>query len=369
MAKEDAKLIHSFATAPDGGKLSYYTVGSGPHLLVIHGAVTYALLHEELAVALSPYYSVHLVSRRGRGLSSAYPSQVLDLNPRSTPDTPNTPQGQPEATETTPPLLSPSAPLQLGPTTYSRTYNPAFTSAVLATEVSDLATLVAATHAEYILAVSSGALIALQMLLQTPRSPPLSSLRKVVLMEPPIFFTDHPTTCRLADLPRFERELTAGDKAGAAVTAMRMIELGPAWIPRWIMRGLTGLMFRGQEREVAKHKALPGAEDRGVCTMAGLTDLLRYDFAVVEGMVGPAERYGALVGGAGEDGEEGVVEIMLLSGEKSPAWIRQGTNVLAKTIAGVKTVVVEGIGHELLCNGEMRGQPAKAVPALCHFFQ
>ncbi|KAG7293509.1 hypothetical protein NEMBOFW57_003561 [Staphylotrichum longicolle] len=349
MAKEDAKLIHSFAVAPDGGKLSYYTMGAGPALLVLHGAVTYALLHEELAVALSPYYTVHLVSRRGR-------------------DTPNTAQGQPEATETTPPPLNLSAPLRLGPTTYSRTYNPAFTSAVLATEVSDLATLVAATHAEYILAVSSGALIALQMLLQTPRSPPLSSLRKVVLMEPPIFFTDHPTTCRLADLPRFERELTAGDKAGAAVTAMRMIELGPAWIPRWIMRGLTGLMFRGQEREVAKHKALPGAEDRGVCTMAGLTDLLRYDFAVVEGMVGPAERYGVL-GGAGEDGEEGVVEIMLLSGEKSPAWIRQGTNVLSKTIAGVKTVVVEGVGHELLCNAEMRGLPAKAVPALCEFFQ
>lgn len=369
MTREDTKLIHSFATAPGGGKLSYYTVGSGPHLLVTHGAVTYALLYEELAVSLSPYYTVHLASRRGRGLSSAYPSPVLELNPHSAPDATKAAQGDPEARETTPPPLNLSAPLQLGPTTYTRTYNPAFTFAVLATDVSDLETLVATTRAEYILAVSSGALIALQMLLQTPRSPSLSSLRKVVLMEPPIFFTDHPTPCRLADLPRFERELTAGDKAGAAVTAMQMIELGPVWIPRWVMRGLTGLMFRGQERDAARRKALPGAEDRGVCTMAGLTELLRYDFAVVEGMVGPAERYGALVGGAGEDGEGGGVEIMLLSGEKSPAWIRQGTDALAKALPGVKTVVVEGVGHELLCNAEMRGQPAKAVPALREFFQ
>ncbi len=363
MTEKEPKLVHSFATAPDGGKLSYYTVGSGPHLLVIHGSVTYALSHEELAVALSPYYTVHLASRRGRGLSSAYPSPLLELQPHCTPPPPHTTKaalGHPEATETTPPPPNPPPPLQIGSTTHTRTYNPAFTSAVLATEVSDISTLVAATHAEYILAVSSGALVTLQTLLQTPRPPSLPSLRKAVLMEPPVFFTDQPTPCRIADLPRFEREFVAGDTAGAAVTAMRMIELGPGWIPRWMMRALTGVMFRGQERDVARRRALPGAEDRGVCTMAGLAELLRYDFAVVEGMVGASERYGGLGSGG--------VEIMLLSGGKSPAWIRQGTDTLAKAMAGVETVVVEDVGHELVCNAEMRGQPAKAVPALREFF-
>ncbi len=349
MAEKEPKFDHSFATAPDGGQLSYYTVGSGPHLLIIHGSVTYALSHDELAVALSPYYTVHLASRRGRGLSSAYPSSVLELPPHAP---------HPEATETTP---NPTPPLEIGSATYARTYNPAFTSAVLATEVSDIATLVAATHAEYILAVSSGALITLQTLLQAPRPPALSTLRKAVVLEPPVFFTDHATPCRLADLPRFERELVAGDKAGAAVTAMRMIELGPGWIPRWLMRGLTGVMFRGQERDVAKRRAMPGGEDRGVCTMAGLTDLLRYDFAVVEGMVGASERYGALGSGG--------VEIMLLSGGKSPVWIKEGTKTLANAMPGVKSVVVEDVGHELVCNAEMRGQPSKAVPALREFFQ
>jgi hypothetical protein len=60
---------------------------------------------------------------------------------------------------------------------------------------------------------------------------------------------------------------------------------------------------------------------------------------------------------------------MLLSGGKSPAWIRRGTDILAEAMPGLKSVVVEGVGHELLCNAEMRGQPAKAVPALREFFQ
>ncbi len=340
---EEPKFAHDFATAPDGGKLSYYTIGSGPHLLILHGSATYSLLHDELAVALSPYYTVHLASRRGRGLSSPYPQSVLEL----------------PATNAVDPA-SPMAAIRIGTATYTRTYNPEFASAVIATEVSDIETLVATTQAEYILGVSSGGLITLQTLLETPRSPSLSTLRKVAIMEPPAFYTDHPTTCRIDNLPRFERELASGDTAGAAITAMRVIELGPGWIPRWIMKTLARMMFKGQESDVAKRRA-SGEEDRGVCTMSGLTPVLRYDFALVEGMIGESEQYRAL--------SRGGVEIMLLSGGKSPAWMQEGISVLASAIAGVRVVVIEGVGHELTCNAEMRGQPAKAVPALCEFFQ
>ncbi len=213
--QKDPKLVHAFATAPDGGKLSYYVVGSGLYLLILHGSATYALLYSELAVALSLYYTVYLLLRRGRGLSSPFPLAVSELLTRCPDDSPPA-----------------NATFQLGPKTYARTYNPEFTSAVIATEVSDVETLVEATRAEYILGVSSGGLVTLQALLQTPRSPTLSSLRKVVIMEPPAFFTDYPTSCCLDDLPCFERELGAGDTTGAAVTSMRVIELGPIWIPR-----------------------------------------------------------------------------------------------------------------------------------------
>ncbi len=78
MAKEASKLTHHFAKAPDGGQLSYYSIGSGPSILVLHGAMSYALSNEEMAVALSPHYTVHLVSRRGRGLSDPYPASVTE---------------------------------------------------------------------------------------------------------------------------------------------------------------------------------------------------------------------------------------------------------------------------------------------------
>ncbi len=126
------------------------------------------------------------------------------------------------------------------------------------------------------------------------------------------------------------------------------------------MKAGAGMMFKGQENDVAKRRAR-GEEDRGVCTMAGLTALLRFEFAVVEGMAGDSRRYRALGSGSG-------VDIMLLSGTKSLAWIKEGTAVLAEVIAGVETVVIQDVGHELLCNAEMRGQPAKAVPLLRGYF-
>ncbi len=41
---------------------------------------------------------------------------------------------------------------------------------------------------------------------------------------------------------------------------------------------------------------------------------------------------------------------------------------LGELIPGATTVTVEGVGHELLCGAEMRGQPSKAIPAIRNFF-
>ena len=339
MAQDEAKLAHHFATAPDGGQLSYYSVGSGPGVLVLHGAVSFALLHEELAVALSPFYTVHVASRRGRGLSGPYPPAVTDLPPTAP---------KPEPVEAG------------GQTPRPRTYAPAFASAVLAADVADLETLLAATGAEFLVSVSSGALVAVETLLQA--APKLAKLRKVVIFEPPALFADRPSSMDLSKLSRFERELAAGDTAGASVTAMHLVELGPTWIPRFIMSALSGLIFRSQDRAVAKRRAR-GEPDRGVSTMEGLVPLLRYDFAVVEAMAGPSSRLGPLTG------EGSGVEILLLSGTNTPSFLKQGMAVLAEVLPGAKNVILAGVGHELLCNAEMRGQPAKAVPTFRDFFQ
>src|SRR5258707_656967 len=55
----------------DGAKISYLTLGSGgPALLVIPGALSIAADYAPFARALAGRFTVHILERRGRGLSS-----------------------------------------------------------------------------------------------------------------------------------------------------------------------------------------------------------------------------------------------------------------------------------------------------------
>lgn len=54
----------------DGAKISYLTTGSGPSVLVIPGALSMAADYASFASALAEHFTVHIIERRGRGLSS-----------------------------------------------------------------------------------------------------------------------------------------------------------------------------------------------------------------------------------------------------------------------------------------------------------
>src|SRR5258706_13298765 len=54
----------------DGAKISYLTLGSGPSVLVIPGALSIAAGYVPFARGLAGRFTVHVVERRGRGLSS-----------------------------------------------------------------------------------------------------------------------------------------------------------------------------------------------------------------------------------------------------------------------------------------------------------
>jgi hypothetical protein len=137
---------------------------------------------------------------------------------------------------------------------------------------------------------------------------------------------------------------------------MKVVQLGPTWIPHWLIKFASGIMFRHQDRDLEQQKAA-GAEDHGVCTMRGLGGLIRYDFTVAEGMIMQAARYGDLESQFGE-------RILLLTGSRSPEYLRQGMATLDATIPGARLVTIDGVGHEVLCGAEMRGNPAKAIPAI-----
>jgi pimeloyl-ACP methyl ester carboxylesterase len=53
----------------DGTTISYRTVGQGPALIVIPGALSMAVDYSDIANALASAFTVHTIERRGRGLS------------------------------------------------------------------------------------------------------------------------------------------------------------------------------------------------------------------------------------------------------------------------------------------------------------
>jgi pimeloyl-ACP methyl ester carboxylesterase len=54
----------------DGAEISYLSMGSGSSVLVIPGALSMAADYTTFASALAEHFTVHIIERRGRGLSS-----------------------------------------------------------------------------------------------------------------------------------------------------------------------------------------------------------------------------------------------------------------------------------------------------------
>lgn len=77
-AQAPPKFAHRTIQAPDGASLSYYTIGQGPGLVILHGSILYAVAQSGLAVLLSSSYTVYLPSTRGRGF---WPNQSRACQP------------------------------------------------------------------------------------------------------------------------------------------------------------------------------------------------------------------------------------------------------------------------------------------------
>jgi pimeloyl-ACP methyl ester carboxylesterase len=337
--------------AIDGTLLSYYVLGTtGPSLIVLPGAMSSALTQLDLATALSPKYTVYLFSRRSRGLSGPYPTSLTEIKS---------------------PLSRNSS--ASGPTSKKSSYpnyDPAFSAKVLETDLEDLATLMRHTGATNLLGISGGALLLLAALLPEPvvAMPPIT---KAIIFEPPLLFpallTD-PKSIDMSGIQRYEQEIADGDVAGALLTAMKTVQLGPGWmahVPRWILKSFSKMIMNAEAKQQAKKKA-EGGEGEGVVTMEALAPVLRYDFALCEAMVGEPERW-ANVGAV--EGRE----ILLLGGELSMGYIKEALKVLEEFMVGegkaVKRVKVPGAGHELLENKVRNGKVEKAVGIIKGFLE
>lgn len=167
----------------DGTVIGYRRVGSGPAVLVLHGAMQSGLSQRDLAVALGDRFSVVLPDRRGRGASGPFGADWS-----------------------------------------------------LAREVEDVAALLAGTGARRAVGVSSGSIILLNAALSDP-------FEKLVLFEPPLLIGG---SASLDWVPEVEAALARGDIPAALVSVMRGAQMGPALIrklPRGLMeRGAASMM-------------------------------------------------------------------------------------------------------------------------------
>jgi len=206
-----------FVVSEDGTRIGYRRMGRGPGLVLLHGGLQSGWSLLELGVALSDSFTVHLLDRRGRGLSA---------------------DGAPG----------------------------------LAGEVADLRALLDATGATGVFGLSAGGLVTLATALVHP------DLRRIAVYEPPLKVEDPDTPWgwTLA----YARAMARDDLAGALTAILKgtgdralMTDL-PAFLLRTVFAmGLRREPVRAPEEEPSLH-ALIRCMRRDVALIADMAGSL-----------------------------------------------------------------------------------------------
>lgn len=176
-------------TSRDGTAYGFHRIGSGPGVVLIHGATETGASHSELAEALATQFTVYLPDRRGRGRTG-----------------------------------------------------PFGTDYTIDKDVQDLEALLRETGTQNVFGLSSGALILLKALVTLP------GIRKAVLYEPPLVDESYPS----AFMGRFDQQLARGDLAGAMITGMKGGRMGPPLLnsmPGWLLRPMVTMAMNAEARK------------------------------------------------------------------------------------------------------------------------
>ena len=177
-------------TSKDGTTIGYRQLGHGPGVVLLHGTMSSAHNHVQLAEALADTFTVFMPDRRGRGLS--------------------------------------------GP--YSKDYS-------VQRDVEDLDALLTETGAHNVFGVSAGGIICLQAARTLP------AIHRAAIYEPPLFID---SSAPAAVLTRFDKEMAQGRVAAALITAMKGAQMGPPVfnvMPRWLLERLTKMAMAGEDKK------------------------------------------------------------------------------------------------------------------------
>ncbi len=306
-------------TSADGTAIGFRRYGSGaPAVILVHGGAQAAQNFGRLAEGLAGDFTVYVPDRRGRG-ASGEPGERYGLS----------------------------------------------------TERDDLAALMRHSGAQYLFGLSSGGLIVLNAARTLP------GIHSIAVYEPPLSIDG---STPLDWVPRYERELAAGDLAAAMVTAMRGTRTaGPLLrlIPRPLLTAMLSLATRRTPttatatpdqpatRRLLKRvllwplrRASRGAQTRQpddqTVPLRDLVPTMHYDALLV------AESEGTFAGYA-----DLTVPVLLLGGARSAPYLRRTLERLGGVLPHSTTVVLAGTDHLAADNS---GQPQRVADVLRRFF-
>lgn len=202
----------------------------------------------------------------------------------------------------------------------------------------DLAAVVAHTGSRWMFALSAGATIALYTAAKEP------AIEKLAVYEPPLSVFRPMAGPWFA---RYEREVDEGRLAAAMVTLLKSdldIETPLKVLPRFLLEWLFGLAIVEDARKAA--------DDR--VPLGEIIPTFRYDAKVVEEI---STRL--------EDLARVNAEVLLLSGTKSPPYLRDITAYLAERLPRARRIDLRGVGHLAADDDE---QPSRVAEELLRFF-
>ncbi|KIV94822.1 hypothetical protein PV10_02554 [Exophiala mesophila] len=297
-----------YTVSQDGTKLAYYQLGTGPGIIIVHGAMQSGLSQSELALALAKDYTCYLPDRRGRGKS--------------------------------------------GPSV--QTY-------CLQREIEDIEAIHTTTGARYLFGVSSGALIVLRSALVAHPS----HFDGVAVFEPP-WWPDTLIEESTSWVARYEDEINRGEIAEALTTAMLGVKMGPPlfqskYFPRPVLTLLSRLMIKADKSSQSKKLAKTTQQDimSDQPTFEDLAYTLRNDIKITSEMSGD-DNFDLLSGVE--------VETLILGASRSPEYLKNSVRILEKIIPHASFVEFQGYDHGMTGNKSHHGSPQVVASELLKFF-
>ena len=209
----------------------------------------------------------------------------------------------------------------------------------VARDIEDIDAILTETGATRIFSLSSGAIIALEAARTLPK------ITQASLYEPPFY----PDGISHDGIVQLNSEIGQGKIARTLVTALLVAETAPAafqLLPKPFLQFLTFVVLR--------------IDDWVSTPYAKLRDLLpgiRFDFNVVGGMDGKIDTFRSIK-----------IPILLLSGTKSPTFLRQSTQKLKEVLPRAYHTELNGLGHSGPWNTGRGGSPEVVAAVLQNFF-